>query len=155
MGSRNNNGTSPRTLEPTRISTAHQHSRIDGSGLSTQVLHQREEEVPCAPPPGQHHGSSNDNENGNDQVPPAAPSSKTHLGLRITERDHSYCRTPARSNEHTGRQAEQSLPRLEQLETEEVSIQPTPETPGSLDDGHVCRQTEPSAREIHELEERP
>ena len=155
VGSRNSYGTSPRTLEPTRSSTAHQRARIDGSGLSTQVLHQREEEVPCAPPPGQHHGSSDDNENGNDQVPPAAPNSKTHLGLRITEGDHSYCRTPARSNEHTGRQAEQSLPRLEQLETEEVSFQPTPETPGSLDNGHVHRQTEPSAREIHELEERP
>ena len=77
------------------------------------------------------------------------------MGIVPVQENNSNFGAPTRCTDNNSRYGEQTNERLQQLDAEQESIQSNQPPMGPHTDGPLCRPTERSGREVHELASRP
>ena len=142
-------------MEHTGSPQAHKLPGVNGSKVCHHGICKRPEGPPYSCQIGQQGNSSPDKQNGGCPVSGPVQGDQRAVVICSQERDHSYCRPPARRPESGGGQGAENIFGLQCLETGSMGVQGTGGQMGSIRGRHVCRSIEQAEGDLLQLETRP
>lgn len=155
LGSPMSGGDGPGQMVGHGKNHAHQCIGNEGCTICSNGLHKRQDQSPCSSATGQYNSSSLHQQNGGHQIRKSGRDYQGNLGVLLATGDHNYCRTPSWETEPDSGSTVQSVHRLQQLDSESISVQTTANSDWPTSDRFICRQTECADRPIRQLETGP
>ena len=154
MGRSSGRSDQPGTMVAGGVTAAHQHFGDESCGICSESIHSRETEYSLSSETGQQILCCSDKQNGGNKITTIVRSSEFSMELLSAERDHPYCRTSARGDEHNSRSTIKSVHRLEQLAVEDRVFPGDQQSLGAAGNRSLRRPPERTAGEICQLETR-